>query len=177
MKNDNSLTDRHKKIPADTHHNKLQVHKQWPQTVARHEGGSTLSTKFVHFRIQLTIIFCRHLKRDSQKLFCDATRDATGAKPGKPQIAAMSRPTQRHLCIKHGGQVAIATSHLCAGQLARREALLCFQSLQWKTVSILVDRKMAVSQDFSQLTLNLLKVKCGEYGLKKSGKKADLVAR
>ena len=34
------------------------------------------------------------LKRDSQKLFCDATRDATGAKPGKPQIAAMSRPTQ-----------------------------------------------------------------------------------
>ena len=36
---------------------------------------------------------CR-IKRDSQKLFCDATRDATGAKPGKPQIAAMSRPTQ-----------------------------------------------------------------------------------
>ncbi|XP_065198986.1 uncharacterized protein LOC135830687 [Sycon ciliatum] len=36
---------------------------------------------------------------------------------------------------------------------------------------------MAVSQDFSQLSLNLLKVKCGEYGLKKSGKKADLVAR
>ena len=34
------------------------------------------------------------LKRDSQKLFCDATRDATGAKPGKPQIAAMSHPTQ-----------------------------------------------------------------------------------
>ena len=39
--------------------------------------------------------FCEsRLKRDSQKLFCDATRDATGAKPGKPQIAAMSRPTQ-----------------------------------------------------------------------------------
>ena len=34
------------------------------------------------------------VKRDSQKLFCDATRDATGAKPGKPQIAAMSHPTQ-----------------------------------------------------------------------------------
>ena len=34
------------------------------------------------------------LKRDSQKLFWDATRDATGAKPGKPQIAAMSHPTQ-----------------------------------------------------------------------------------
>ena len=34
------------------------------------------------------------LKRDSQKLFCDATRDATGAKPGKTPIAAMSHPTQ-----------------------------------------------------------------------------------
>ena len=38
------------------------------------------------------------LKRDSQKLFCDATRDATrdatDTKPGKPQIAAMSHPTQ-----------------------------------------------------------------------------------
>ena len=39
--------------------------------------------------------FCEsRLKRDSQKLFCDATRDATDAKPGKPQIAAMSHPTQ-----------------------------------------------------------------------------------
>ena len=29
----------------------------------------------------------------------DATRDATGAKPGKPQIAAMSHPTQLlHCC-------------------------------------------------------------------------------
>ena len=32
----------------------------------------------------------RHLKRDSQKHFCDATRDATAAKPGNPQIAAIS---------------------------------------------------------------------------------------
>ena len=39
--------------------------------------------------------FCEsRFKRDSQKLFCDATRDATDAKPGKPQIAAMSHPTQ-----------------------------------------------------------------------------------
>ena len=34
------------------------------------------------------------VKRDSQKLFCDATRDATDAKPGKPQTAAISHPTQ-----------------------------------------------------------------------------------
>ena len=40
-------------------------------------------------------LYCESgLKRDSQKLFCDATRDATGAKPGNPQIAAMSHPTQ-----------------------------------------------------------------------------------
>ena len=29
-----------------------------------------------------------------RSFFCDATRDATDAKPGKPQIAAMSHPTQ-----------------------------------------------------------------------------------
>ena len=34
------------------------------------------------------------IQRDSQKLFCDATRDATAAKPGNPQIATIADPTQ-----------------------------------------------------------------------------------
>ena len=36
---------------------------------------------------------------------------------------------------------------------------------------------MAVSADFSKWTVNLLKEECGKLGLKKSGKKSELVAR
>ena len=39
--------------------------------------------------------FCEsRFKRDSQKLFCDATCDATAAKPGNPQIATIADPMQ-----------------------------------------------------------------------------------
>ena len=52
-----------------------------------HEWSACSSLGWVH-------VMVLRIKRDSQKLFCDATRDATAAKPGNPQIATIADPTQ-----------------------------------------------------------------------------------
>ena len=73
-------------------------------------------------------LYCESaLKRDSQKLFCDATRDATGAKPGKPQIAAMSHPTQ----LPQLGHRRLPQKLSCLAQLLRCDAM---RQAIWRTI-------------------------------------------
>ena len=61
-------------------------------------GGGVCARLCVHVYNRaetiISVIFQLIKKRDSQKHFCDATHDATVAKPGNPQIATISQATQ-----------------------------------------------------------------------------------